>query len=139
MPPANGLSVLSEEQCRELLVTAEIGRVIISISALPAAFPVTYRLVGDAIVFRTAPGTKLTAAVDQAVVGFEVDEPDPRTRSGWSVLVVGSSHVISDPTEIAELEAADVTSWLDDDLKHYVKIDMQRVSGRWLNRPGETP
>jgi hydrogenase maturation protease len=134
VPPANGLSVLSRDQCRDLLTAADIGRVIVSLSALPAAFPVNYRLVDDSIVFRTAPGTKLTAAVDQAVVGFEVDELDPRTRSGWSVLAVGPSNVVTDPREIAELDEAGITSWLDDDLKHYVKIDIWQVSGRWLNR-----
>lgn len=127
---------MSKADCRGLLATAEIGRVIISLSALPAALPVTYRLLGDAIVFRTAPGTKLTAAVDRAVVGFEVDELDPRTRSGWSVLVVGKSMVVTDPDEIGRLDDAAITSWLGDDLKHYVKIDMQQVSGRWLNRTG---
>lgn len=130
-----GLSVLSEAECRALLATAEIGRVVISLGALPAALPVTYRLIGDAIVFRTSDGTKLTAAVDQAVVAFEVDELDPATRSGWSVLIVGTSRVVTDPEELAELAEAGVHSWLVEQPKHYVKIDMRQISGRRLRRP----
>lgn len=126
---------MAEVECRDLLTTAEIGRVVVSLGALPAALPVTYRVIDDAIVFRTSPGTKLTAAVDQTVVGFEVDELDPGTRSGWSVLVVGTSRVVTDPDELTELEKADVRSWLAEDPSHYVKIDMQQVTGRRLNQP----
>jgi uncharacterized protein len=124
---------MPDDECRGLLTKAEIGRVVVSVGALPAALPVTYRVVGDNIVFRTAPGTKLTAAVDRTVVGFEVDELDPTTRSGWSVLVVGTSRVVTDLVEIAELDEAGIYSWLDADLTHYVKIDIQQISGRRLN------
>jgi nitroimidazol reductase NimA-like FMN-containing flavoprotein (pyridoxamine 5'-phosphate oxidase superfamily) len=71
------LDVISEDECYELLTGVQVGRVIVSIDALPAAFPVNYWLGDKAIVFRTAPGTKLTAAVSHTVVGFEVDEIDP--------------------------------------------------------------
>lgn len=137
VPLSAGLSALVESECRALLTTAEIGRVVISLGALPAALPVTYRVVDEAIVFRTSPGTKLTAAVDHAVVGFEVDELDPATRSGWSVLVVGTSRVVTDREELTKLEQAGVRSWLAEDPSHYVKIDMQRISGRRLSQPAK--
>ena len=82
---------MSDDECHALLATAQIGRVVLSIDALPAALPVNYRLIDDAIVFRTAPGTKLTAALRHTVVGFELDEIDPATRSGWSALVQRAS------------------------------------------------
>jgi len=129
------LDAISEVECYALLAGAEVGRVIVSIDALPAAFPVNYWLTGDAIVFRTAPGTKLNAAVNHTVVGFEVDEIDPATRSGWSVLVVGKSHVVNDPAEIARLDRAGLHSWAPMPAPHYVKISIQRISGRRLSNP----
>jgi uncharacterized protein len=132
VPLSEGLFAIPEDECRNLLATAEIGRVVVSVDALPAALPVTYRVIEDAIVFRTAPGTKLTAAVNDAVVGFEVDALDPATRSGWSVLVVGTSHVVADPAEIADLDLAGIRSWVAMDLPYYVKIRTQRISGRRL-------
>jgi hypothetical protein len=47
---------------------------------MPVAFPVNYRLLGDVIVFRTGPGTKLRAALDQRVVGFQVDRIERANR-----------------------------------------------------------
>jgi len=126
---------MSDDECRALLATAQIGRVVLSIDALPAALPVNYRLIDDAIVFRTAPGTKLTAALRHTVVGFEVDEIDRATRSGWSVLVVGTSDVVSDPPEIARLDRAGLRSWAPISAPRYVRISIQRISGRRLRNP----
>lgn len=132
MALSSALDIISEQECLELLTTAQVGRVVLSIDALPAALPVNYDVYQDAIVFRTAPGSKLTAALNHTVVGFEVDEIDPATRSGWSVLVVGTSRVVSDPGEIAHLDQAGLRSWAPLQDPRYVKISMQRISGRRL-------
>jgi uncharacterized protein len=135
VPSAPALEALSDDECRDLLAVAQIGRVVLSIDALPAALPVNYWLIDDAIVFRSTPGTKLTAALNHTVVGFEVDEIDPAGHSGWSVLVVGTSTVVSDPAEIARLDQAGLRSWAPVSAPHYVKISIQRISGRRLSNP----
>lgn len=35
---------------------------------------------------RTAPGSELDAATRGGLVAFEIDQIDPASRSGWSVL-----------------------------------------------------
>jgi nitroimidazol reductase NimA-like FMN-containing flavoprotein (pyridoxamine 5'-phosphate oxidase superfamily) len=89
-----GLEILDEVAAFELLAKGDFGRVAITLGALPAIFPVNYRLIDGAVVFRTSPGSKLTAATDRAIVAFEIDDHDSTTRSGWSVLVVGQSEVV---------------------------------------------
>lgn len=127
------LSVISEPECRALLKLSEIGRVVVSVNALPAAFPVTYHAIDNALIFRTAEGTKLTAALRHTVVAFEVDEIDPQHRIGWSVLVVGMARVVTDPTQIAVLDRADFDSWLSPAGPHYVSISVDRITGRRLD------
>lgn len=124
------MSVASEAECRELLASTEIGRVIVSIDALPGAFPVNFRVVDDAIVFRTRPGTKLSAAMNGWVVGFEVDDLDPATCSGWSVLVVGMSTAVTDAAEVAALARHNIQAWAGDSLSYYISISLDRISGR---------
>ncbi|HZC27548.1 MAG TPA: pyridoxamine 5'-phosphate oxidase family protein [Actinopolymorphaceae bacterium] len=131
--PASVLSTIPEPDCRALLAGGEVGRIVLSVDALPAALPVTYRMIANTIVFRTAPGTKLTAALDHAVVGFEVDNLDPASHSGWSVLVVGISDVVTDPTEITALDKSGIRSWLTTAEPHYVTINIDRISGRRLD------
>lgn len=126
----SGLTVLSEQECHALLAANHVGRVLVSLDAMPAAFPVNFCIVGQDIVFRTAPGTKLSAAVEHTVLGFEVDDIDFVHRSGWSVLAVGMSRVVTDEDEIAELDAVGLDSWWNLPFARYVRIEVQRISGR---------
>src|SRR5205085_1549212 len=80
---------LDEDECLALAARRPVGRVAVTVGALPAVFPVNFRLAGTQILFRTASGTKLDAATRRAVVAFEVDDFDPDTQTGWSVLIVG--------------------------------------------------
>jgi hypothetical protein len=64
---------------------------------------VNYALDQRAVVVRTHPGTKLSAA-DHANVTFEVDHIDPISRSGWSVLIRGLAEEVTSAhrTELIE-------------------------------------
>ena len=126
---------LDDGQCRDKLAGAQIGRVILSIDALPAAHPVTYSLVGEDIVFRTRSGAKLDAALDNTVVGFEVDDLDLERRTGWSIMAVGIAEVVTDADDIAVLDRHDIRSWVGADLPHYVRIRIARLSGRLIPEP----
>jgi nitroimidazol reductase NimA-like FMN-containing flavoprotein (pyridoxamine 5'-phosphate oxidase superfamily) len=57
-----GLELLTEEESAKLLASERVGRVGITIGALPAIFPVNYAVIDGAIVFRTSPGSKMSAA-----------------------------------------------------------------------------
>ena len=88
------LRPLSREECLLLLGREALGRVSVSIGALPLILPVNYSLFDGAIVLRTAQGTKLGAALAGTVVGFEIDGTDTGHTTGWSVLVIGHAREI---------------------------------------------
>ena len=127
-----GLELLSEEQCRQLLAGGEVGRVGITIGALPAIFPVNYRVIDGSIHFWTAPGSKMSAAVAGAVVAFEVDDYQLADRTGWSVLAVGPAEVISDPEIAAKLIASRLEPFVDSPRTIVVRIEPEFLSGRRL-------
>jgi len=127
-----GLQVLSRTQCLALLPTVPIGRVVVTIGALPAAFPVSFALVDAAILFVTGEGTKLSAALKHAVVAFEVDDFDPAARRGWSVLVQGISCVVDDERDLRWTLAQDIDVWGNRDASHVAAVSLEHVSGRLL-------
>ena len=129
-----GLEVLTEEESLRLLGTGELGRVGVTVGALPAIFPVNYRVVGEAIVFRTAPGTKLSAAADGAVVAFETDHYDTVDRTGWSVLVVGRSEVVHDLDMAFKVLDAGLEPFAPGVRTAIVRIAPEFVSGRRIVR-----
>ena len=102
--------MLDRDECLRLLATATIGRVAITVGALPVVLPVNFRLVDERVVFRTSVGTKLDAATQNAIVAFEVDDIDPLLHSGWSVVTVGQAREVTDP-ELVELASANIPRW----------------------------
>jgi hypothetical protein len=86
---------LRPEECRRLLGTERLGRVALSVSALPSVVPVLYRVVGNRIVFAVGEDD-LYAVLSNNIVAFEVDHVDADTHEGWTVQVVGPSRPIDD-------------------------------------------
>jgi len=126
----NGLEVLGRDECLRLLATATLGRIGVTSDALPTVLPVNFRFDGTRIVFRTGVGSKLDAATDNAVVAFEVDEIDPRQRTGWSVVVTGMARELIDPEERAEAQRLPIERWAPGLNHRVVAISTEIVSGR---------
>jgi nitroimidazol reductase NimA-like FMN-containing flavoprotein (pyridoxamine 5'-phosphate oxidase superfamily) len=93
------LENLSYRENIDLLRKASVGRVVFSDFALPAVVPMTFAVHGAAVVMRTAGGTRLSSAADGGVLAFEVDDIDPVSRTGWSVVVIGVASIITDTIE----------------------------------------
>jgi hypothetical protein len=127
---------LSRDECLHLLATEDIGRVIVTEGALPAAHTVTYLLDGEEIVFRTGSASKLAAATRHQVVGFQTDHVDPRTHTGWSVLGVGLANEIVDPTRLSDLADRLPAHWVPEGAVDILTIPLQRLTGRRLTPPG---
>jgi len=122
---------ISPAECHTLLGLSSVGRVAVSVNALPVILPVNYAWTDGDVVFRTSAGTKLAAATAGAVVAFEVDQYDHGGTHGWSVLVQGRAAEIVDPVEIAAARMLPLHSWaLDGDADHYVRIRTATISGR---------
>ncbi|HEX7165574.1 MAG TPA: pyridoxamine 5'-phosphate oxidase family protein [Acidimicrobiales bacterium] len=125
-----GLEILREEDARALLARQTVGRLGITMGAMPAIFPVNYLWLDDTILFRTSPGSKLSAAVANNVVAFEVDDFDGRDRSGWSVLLVGRATVVQLPDAAFTELARRLTPYVDGTRNALVRIEPGHISGR---------
>jgi len=136
-------SILCEEippdECLVLLDLAYVGRVGLSVHALPVILPVNYVVHKGDVVFRTSAGTKLAAATAGAVVAFEVDHHDPHGTRGWSVLLQGRAEEVVDPERVAQAATLPLHSWaLDGAADHFVRLHPTLISGRRF-RPAELP
>ena len=143
-PPADesapSMDVLSTDECYDLLRTQEIGRLGVNAEHYPLIVPVNYGMDGTTLVIRTQPGTTLAAA-EHANVTFEVDDIDPRTRSGWSVLVRGLAERLTGRAGADTVErtlAADVRPWAPGEYGVWVRLIPHAISGRRIV-PGELP
>jgi nitroimidazol reductase NimA-like FMN-containing flavoprotein (pyridoxamine 5'-phosphate oxidase superfamily) len=98
--------------------------------AFPMILPVNYTLVGDLLVFRTDPGTKLSN-LPLAPAAVEIDGRDDH-RTVWSVVVQGHAREIT--TALGDLydrvRAATIDVVAPGDKAHWIGIEIERISGR---------
>ncbi len=135
----DGFEVLGEEECFELLGRGKIGRVGVTLGSLPVVLPVNYLFADGAIHFRTGEGTKLTAASQNAVVAFEVDDVDLLYHAGWSVLAVGVARVLEDSVDLSWESRLPLRSWAPGLREHFVRIVPDFVSGRRIVQGHDEP
>lgn len=112
-----------------LLAACRLGRLGVSSGALPVILPVNFLLDNDRILIRTSPGTKLDAAVSDAVVAFEVDDFDVFSHTGWSVSITGLAREVTEPNELDRVETLPIPHWAPVD-GHVISISIDLVSGR---------
>lgn len=127
------LRELTGAECMDRLRhAAMVGRLAFLADGRPMILPVNYLVDGDAIVFVTEPGTKLSVVAGGAPVAFEIDESRPLYRSGWSVVVTGSAHEITADEELKRLRSGPLKPWAVNPAARWVRISIDHVSGREL-------
>lgn len=129
-----GLTVLDLPTCLQRLRAAPIGRVAFPDRGGVVVLPVTHLMDGDTVAFRTTWGSKLHRAADGGSMSFEVDDCDPPSRTGWSVLVSGRAEVVRG-AEAERLEERAPQAWAAVDDVSWVRIRAEEVSGREIGGP----
>ena len=128
---AHALRTLTPVECFDLLEPGGIGRVAFTSPADEIMIlPVNFAMTGKTIIFRTAPDT-LLAVYANAKVSFEADRLDDALHEGWSVLVHGHAHKITDERGVKHLEdRTHLQPWAAGARDVYVRIAPTRISGR---------
>jgi len=133
----NGLEILGRDACRELLGTQLLGRIGVTVNALPVVLPVNYQLFDGELIIQTERDTRLADATHNTVVAFEVDHVDADGPGSWSVAITGIANEVTDPDVIAQLRCLPFTRWVRNDNDRYIAISLDLMSGRRLNPPDQ--
>ncbi|MGA9492303.1 MAG: pyridoxamine 5'-phosphate oxidase family protein [Mycobacterium sp.] len=120
-----------------LLASVDYGRVVFTLTALPAIRVVNHLVDGDRIIIRTRLTSAISAAVLSAegvVIAYEADSLDPKTRTGWSVVATGLAHTLTDPDEVSHYEQL-LRPWVNH-AESVVAITPAMVTGLQINTAG---
>ncbi len=130
-PHADGATeLLDVSECWALIRTAEVARLAICVDGQPEIFPINYVIDHGSIVFRSAPGTKLSAIADGAPVALEVDGVDVVAGQAWSVVVKGQAAAVAEPYGVFEATDLPLFPWQATPKPVFVRIEPTEVSGR---------
>ncbi|WUD78202.1 pyridoxamine 5'-phosphate oxidase family protein [Streptomyces sp. NBC_00510] len=137
LPPGRGQAALRAElvelggaECWRLLSTHGVGRLALSMPDGLTVLPVNYSVDEGTIAFRTSPAATPAEASDTRCA-FEVDEVDDALSQGWSVLVRGMAHTVTDPAGLRRLDDRAYTGpWAGWDRDLWVRITPATITGR---------
>jgi nitroimidazol reductase NimA-like FMN-containing flavoprotein (pyridoxamine 5'-phosphate oxidase superfamily) len=131
-PDIARLKDLLHHECLSLLAMVRVGRVGIAAGEAPLILPVNFIVLGESVVFRTVPGTKLGAAMARAAVSFEADDYAPDGTWGWSVLLHGIASEMAAGPERDSIRVALLRAWAfhEGAADRIVRIDPTSITGR---------
>jgi len=142
-PPVNGTSPatrqgIAVDAALDLLRRGDeaVGRLAICLAGEPMVFPLNYVVDGEAVVFRTQVGTKLSG-IARSLATFEVDHFDASGR-GWSVTFEGLAQEVldADPATLrARIDSLALDTWPGGDRPHVVRITPYAVRGTTWTAP----
>jgi hypothetical protein len=133
-----GHESLPTDVCLRLLESVPVGRVSFYTDGEVITLPVNHVVDGQDVVFRTDRGSKLSASERQDLVAFEADDYDPKTRTGWSVLIKGRAEVVHEDSEIQRLNQLDLHPWVTAvERPFWIRIRPAAITGR--HTPLTTP
>lgn len=123
-----GTEELDSAACLALLREVPYGRLAVIVNGRPDIFPVNHAVHHGSVVFRTAPGSKLAAAVGHPVA-YEADGVD-ESGLAWSVVISGKAHEVQQLHEVLEALELPVSPWQEGAKPDFVRIDPDTITGR---------
>ena len=118
------LTELTRAESLRLLGSVPLGRIVFTLHAMPAIRLVNHLLDGEDIVIRSHSGAAVVSAAGAAqgvVVVYEADAVDPGDHHGWSVVVTGMAHLVTDPAQVARWQSA-LKPWVTGNMDQEISI-----------------
>lgn len=125
-----GMTILTTDECWELLRHADVGRLGVAINNHPDIFPINFVADHGTVVFRTGEGTKLAAALLGVGVALEIDGVDATAAEAWSVVVKGTAVEIEHIQELFDALDLPLFPWHVAPKHRFVRIVPTEVTGR---------
>jgi nitroimidazol reductase NimA-like FMN-containing flavoprotein (pyridoxamine 5'-phosphate oxidase superfamily) len=142
------VEMLSAGECRAYLAQVAIGRVAVTVGALPVIFTVPFVLDGDDLLIRVAQLSVLRRALTGSVVAFSADDFEESEEDSWSVLVRGVGEAVGDEAVGDEALAASSRALplrsCSEAPEHdcFVRLPLTQLSGtraHWPDAPAARP
>ncbi|WP_167176319.1 pyridoxamine 5'-phosphate oxidase family protein [Saccharomonospora amisosensis] len=131
MTPTIEIQNLAEAECLGLMRSQPVGRLVFTENALPAIRPVNYVLDGRDIIVKASPETWISRLAG-SVVAFEVDQIDPRSHTGWSVVVLGKAEFVTDIDQLVRLSDPNHRPWAPGRHDRCMRLRAAEITGRRL-------
>jgi nitroimidazol reductase NimA-like FMN-containing flavoprotein (pyridoxamine 5'-phosphate oxidase superfamily) len=121
---------MSRDECIERLQAEVLGRVGFNDDLGPVVLPINYRIHEGSVLIATGLSTTLARFAIGKAVALEVEDVDPFTEAGWSVLVRGRAEMV--PHDRMPEPEERPRPWAEGPRPLLIQIVPETVTGRWL-------
>lgn len=126
---------LTPAECRQHLDRGGVGRLAFLTPRGLRLVPLNYITNPGVIVFRTLPASELGTYGDGAEAAFEIDEIDPATEQGWSVVAFGRLEGPSETDEVWDIRGwRNPTPWSGGHRVRQMRLRWDVLTGRRIVR-----
>ncbi|MFE3543869.1 pyridoxamine 5'-phosphate oxidase family protein [Nocardia sp. NPDC059177] len=125
-----GVTELAVNECWALLRSVDVGRLAVIVDDHPDIFPLNYAVDHGTLVFRSAQGTKVSAALSDAPVALEVDGYIARSHEAWSVVIKGRAEGIREIGELMDTVDLPLFPWQAGPKNLFLRLVPSAVTGR---------
>lgn len=122
------VATLSPDESWELLLSASLGRLALTVGGVLDIYPVNYVAHDGVLTIRTSEGTKLLELSINPDVAFEIDGVGG--ERGWSVVVKGTARILQTAAEVEGAEQLALRPLVPTEKHVWVRIDPSEISGR---------
>lgn len=130
------VEMLSASECRGYLAQVGIGRVAVTVDALPAIYTVPFVLNGETLLIRVAQCSALRRALAGSVVALSADHFDESQEDSWSVLVRGVGEEVGDEAPAVSLRLLPLRSCSEPPERDcFVQLPLTQVNGTHAHWP----
>ena len=120
-----------------MLGLVPVGRIGFESDGELVVLPVNHVVDRHGVAFRTAAGSKLSAAEGRSHVVFEADDYDAERRAGWSVVAKGFAQAAYEDAGIEALDRLGLDPWADEaDRPFWIRSRPESVSGQLITSHG---
>lgn len=128
-PISGRLREMTREECLESLRAEVVGRIGFNDDVGPVVLPVNYVFRDGSVVIATGFESSIARFAVGEVVALEVQDLDPLTETGWTVLVRGETEVVPHD-DLPDISLP--RPWAGGQRPLLIRIAPAILTGRWL-------
>ena len=123
---------LTEAECWEQLQGRDLARFAWNTASGPEILPVNYVTHDGSLWMRTTAHSSIVEQADESLVALEIDDLDPATHVGWSVVVRGRAQALYHEDDVpADVKA--LRSWASGVRALWLQVRPELVTGKRLS------
>jgi len=125
------LTDLTDAEIWTQLESSDLARIAWTTSSGPEILPVNFVTYDGSVWLRTTAHSSMADQIDESPVAIEIDDIDPTTHVGWSIVVRGRAEAIYHEADVPA-QVSSLRPWAGGHRPLWIRVAAASVTGKRL-------